>query len=163
MSVQEIIQSLKKLVVVHEDLLHISEEKTEIVKEGSVEKLQAILIKERKSIRVLEQAETKRNKTVKAWSFRKKQPLDDVTISNMLEMVDDEREKQELARLTTVLTKVITNLKQQEQLNQALINQSLRFVHMSLDMMNPSINKINYGNKKEKSGTAQRSLFDSKA
>ena len=58
MSIHEIIKSLEDLVEVHEELLALSKEKTEIVKEGSIDKLQALLVTERKLVRKLEKKES---------------------------------------------------------------------------------------------------------
>ncbi|RDW16515.1 flagellar protein FlgN [Oceanobacillus arenosus] len=163
MSVQTIIQSLESLVHVHEALLVISQEKTEIVKDGSVDKLQALLVKERKQIRLLEQAEIKRQESVTAWAKNSKIPVENATITTMLETIEDGAEQEALAAITTDLTNLITKLKQQEQLNQALLNQSMQFVQLSLDMLNPSINNLNYGSKSKEAGSTNRSLFDSQA
>ncbi|MEC5422861.1 flagellar protein FlgN [Virgibacillus sp. C22-A2] len=163
MSAQSIIQSLEKLVNLHTNLLEFSQEKTEIMKEGSIEKLQSLLVKERKLIRLTEQAEEKRNKEVINWFAINQLPADDTTVTKMLEFLRDESDKTELEKTTTKLTEVITELKQQEQLNQALINQSMQFVQLSIDMLNPSIHSMNYGSKSDESTEVKRSVFDSKA
>ncbi|RDW15664.1 flagellar protein FlgN [Oceanobacillus chungangensis] len=163
MSVQTIIQSLERLVSVHEALLAISQEKTEIVKVGSIDKLQALLVKERKQIRLLEQVEAKRQESAEAWAKSRAIAVEQATITTMLETIEDAAEQEALADITTKLTNLITKLKQQEQLNQALLNQSMQFVQLSLDMLNPSINNLNYGNKSKDKGDTSRSLFDSQA
>lgn len=162
MSVQSVIQSLEKLISINNYLLNISEEKTEIVTEGSVERLQALLVKERKYIRLLEQSESERKAAAEAWIITHKFPRENVTITEMLTMMDDEAEIQELEQTAIALTDTILKLKQQEQLNQDLINQSMKFVQMSLDVMSPSIQQLNYGNKNQIQAV-KRSVFDSKA
>lgn len=162
MSVQPILESLEKLIDIHQLLLDVSKEKTEVVKEGSVEKLQKILAKEHKLIRVLEQAEQKRQELVDEWFTQNRIPMEtDRTITNMLELTH-EPEKENLEELTVSLTMVITELKQQEQLNQALIDQSMKFIQMSLSMINPTIENMNYGHKVE-TKSVNRSVFDSRA
>lgn len=162
MTVKPIIQVLEKLVNVHESLLGNAQHKTEVVKEGSVDKLQMVLVKERKYIQVLVQAEVERKKLVDDWFLQKDLPLNNATITGMLEILTNVDEKKELENKTIALTEAITSLKQQEQLNQALIQQSMQFVQLSLDMMNPSIKNMNYGNNKE-AAPMKRSVFDSKA
>lgn len=163
MSVETIIQSMESLRRIHEELLNISQQKTVIVKAGSIEKLQSILVKERKYIRVLEQTEANRKSIVDEWLLERQLPLDGATITGMLEIIQDESESNMLEKATIALTEVITKLKQQEQLNQALINQSMQFVQLSLDTMNPSIKNMNYGNTEKESDATGRSAFDSKA
>jgi flagellar biosynthesis/type III secretory pathway chaperone len=162
MSIQKVQQVLNSLVKLHEALLEISREKTEVIKEGKVEKLQSILVKERKRIRELEQAENARIHIVEA--FVKEHPsVSDPSITSLLEHLDKEEEKTELEASAISLTEAITKLKQQEQLNQALINQSMQFVQLSLDLMNPSLKNLNYGEGKAASSAGKRSVFDSKA
>lgn len=74
----------------------------------------------------------------------------------------DEQSREGLEKTAVALTNVITRLKEQKQLNQALIQQSMQFVELSLDMLSPSIRNMNYGEKKS-SGPKGRSVFDSKA
>lgn len=161
-TIKPMIQVLTKLVNVHKSLLENARQKTEVVKEGSVEQLQMILVKERKYIQVLEQAEAERKKEVENWFLQQGLPLNNATITEILDHIPNNEEKKELENQTVALTEMITSLKQQEQLNQALIQQSMQFVQLSLDMMNPSIKNMNYGNKQETS-TEKRSVFDSKA
>lgn len=162
MSVQPIIQSLEKLISLHESLLEISKQKTAVVKEGSVENLQPLLLKERKHVQALEQAEGKRQKAVQEWVTEYSPGLEHATITGILEVINDEQSKRELEKITITLTETITELKQQEQLNQSLIQQSMQFVELSLNMMKPSIRNLNYGGKKSSDST-DRSVFDSKA
>lgn len=158
----EIIKTLESLVSIHEALLVSSKEKTEIVKEGSVEKLQALLVQERKLVRKAEQVEKNRQAHVEAWYQARQLPLEDASVTNMLEQLDNEVDKSSLEQVTIKLTKVITNLKAQEKLNLALINQSMQFVQVSLDLLSPSLKNMNYGNQSNVEAPT-RSVFDSKA
>src|SRR5690625_517048 len=162
MSIQAIIRSLEELIQFHDHLLDISEQKTALIKAGSVEALQALLVKERKEIRLLEQAEEKRQSEVEAW-FQERQTDQDATLSNMLEIITDETAQNELEDTTIKLTEIITKLKQQEQLNQSLLNQSIQFVQLTMGMMNPGMKEINYGKQKETAPAMNRSVFDSHA
>jgi len=161
LSIQHIIESLKKLLEIHDDLLKISEQKTEIVKDGSTEKLQALLVKERKYVRLAEQAETKRMEEVTEWFTSQQLPLDDISITYILENIGDEKQKKLLEELTLDLTETILKLKQQEKLNQDLLHQSMEFVQLSLEMLSPSIQNMNYG--KDSFASNKLSVFDSKA
>ncbi|RKQ35579.1 flagellar protein FlgN [Oceanobacillus halophilus] len=161
MSVESIIQSIEKLVSVHEELLIISKEKTKIIKEGSIEKLQALLVKERKQTRLLERAELHRQSEVEKWLIKKGISSENVRISNMLTHVEISNDKEKLASVTTELTEKITMLKLQEELNQALLKQSMQFVQLSMELLNPSIANINYGNQNQDSKPIKQSLFDS--
>lgn len=158
----EIIKSLENLVAVHEELLLISEQKTVIIKEGSIEKLQKVIVKERKLTRQVEQAEKERSSLVEAWYVANNLPLEEATVTDMLEKTTDKIETAALEEVTIKLTKAITNLKANEQLNMALINQSMQFVQVSLDLLSPSLKNLNYGDQSEGEEPG-RSVFDSKA
>lgn len=162
MSITAINESLQALTKIHEVLLEVSQRKTDIIKEGSTEKLQAILAEERKYIKVLEQAEERRQKEVEKWYSDQQLSLEEMTITNMLHMLTDKQDQQLLENITIHLTEAITALKQQEQLNQALIQQSMQFVQLSLDMLSPTIQNMNYGKTKDHE-EIKRSVFDSKA
>ncbi|MBP2078907.1 flagellar protein FlgN [Oceanobacillus polygoni] len=162
MSADTIRQSLKELVQIHTDLLATSEEKTRIVKEGSIENLQTLLVKERKLLRLSEQAEKKRQQSVSDWCEANRISNEDATITTILKHILSETEQVKLESIATQLTELITKLKQQEQLNQALISQSMQFVQLSLDLMSPTLKSMNYGVKKE-TEVSNRSVFDSKA
>lgn len=162
MSVKTIIRSLKELIRFHERLLDISEQKTALIKDGSIEALQALLVKESKEIRVLDQEEEKRQSEVEAW-FQQRQTNQDATLTNMLEIITDVSVQKELEGTTIKLTEVITKLKQQEQLNQSLLNQSIKFAQLTMGLMNPAMKEINYGKQKQTTSAMNHSVFDSQA
>src|SRR5690606_15782628 len=153
---------MEQLVDVHKQLLSISKEKTERFKEGAIEPLQQLLVKERKQIRLLEQTESKRQQAVEKWFQTNGMDTEQYTVSHMLEKLEDEKERETLANITTTLTETIVELKQQETLNESLIRNKMEFMQMSLNLMNPNISSMNYG-KEMKENTAKRSLFDSQA
>lgn len=157
-----ITKSLEQLAQIHKDLLVVSMEKTSKVKEGSIDDLQALLLKERKLIRLSEQAESNRQQTVEAWCKENRIALKDATITHILQHVTDEAEQEELEKAAIKLTDVMTKLKQREQLNQVLISQSMQFVQLSLDLMSPTLKSMNYGANSEMESSS-RSVFDSKA
>lgn len=162
MSLETIGKSLQKLVQLHESLLVVSEQKTTAIKADDIEKLQPLLVKERKLVQALEQEETNRQKEVKYWFDEHNLRSENQTITTLLELIKDKEQQAWISDITAQLTLVVTNLKRQEQLNHALVQQSLQFVELSLNMMNPSINNLNYGTKKA-ADSEKRSVFDSQA
>lgn len=162
LSLQTFGKSLQQLVLLHESLLSISEQKTIAIKADDIEKLQPLLVKERKHVQALEQEEINRQKDVRNWFAENNFRSEDQTITSMLELITDKEQQARIAEITMQLTKVVTNVKRQEQLNHALIQQSLQFVELSLNLLNPSINNLNYGSKKE-TESVKRSVFDSRA
>jgi flagellar biosynthesis/type III secretory pathway chaperone len=162
LAINPVIEVLRELIRIHEAFIVTAKEKTKIVKSGNTETLQQVLVKERKYMQQLEQAEARRQKAVEIWFSGSTITPGEKTLTHMLDSMENETEKRELERQTVTLTKAITMLKQQEQLNQALIRQSLQFVHLSLDMLNPAMKNINYGKSRQSDGI-KRSVFDSRA
>ena len=146
MSMQPIITSLQQLLELHQSLLSISENKTEVLKKGDLEGLQQLLKTERKHVQAIKKIEAQ-------------------NVTALLELIDNDAEKKALEAVTTTLAEVLVELKQQEQLNQQLTQQSLQFVQLSMNMIAPTIQSINYSNKNKSTtdNTTKRSVFDSKA
>ncbi len=75
-------------------------------------------------------------------------------------------EQQQLEQLQNELLNQVQNLKRQNELNQLLIEESLRFVNLSLDLMVPHKEDISYKRPHEQDDSRYdtgHSLFDSKA
>lgn len=161
MSIEMILQPLEKLTSLHKSLNNLSLQKTTCLKKGSIDEFQQILMKERKIVQAAETTEKTRVKAVKDWLNMR--GIDkEGTVTEVLNTVPDAADQEKLAALSATLTEEITKLKQNEQLNQALLKQSLQFVKMSLDLMDPTLNNMNYG-KQSESLSNRRSVFDSKA
>ncbi len=165
MSVQTIVSFLEKLTQLHESLLEISHLKTEKLKDGEIDNLQELIKQEQKHVQAINQVELKRIGAVEAWAKSHQLNPNETTVSMMIESYVEGTEKDKLEKVTLKLAEVLVTLRAQEELNRQLTEQSLQFVRFSIDMIQPSIKNINYGNTK-KSATDQstnRSVFDSKA
>ncbi|WP_026772256.1 MULTISPECIES: flagellar protein FlgN [Sediminibacillus] len=165
MSVQPIVESLQRLIKLHESLLTLSKEKTETLKAGDTEKLQTLMLQERKHVQAINQVEKQRQEEVGSWAFQAGIEPEDATVSVILDHLEDKQEKIDLENRFLKLTNVLYDLKKQENLNQDLTKQSLQFIQMSIDMMDPSLKNMNYGSNKsqQQPQSSKRSLFDSKA
>lgn len=164
MSIKDVIGSLEGLVYLHHELLDVSKKKTEVIKEGNVDELQQILVRERKLVRKVEAAEKRRMELVDGWLQTQNFTASDATLTTILEQLTNGNERSALEKVTIELTKAITDLKAQEKLNLALINQSMQFVQVSLDLLSPTLKNMNYtNNNRPNAETPNRSIFDSKA
>ncbi|WP_066192263.1 MULTISPECIES: flagellar protein FlgN [Gracilibacillus] len=161
MPVQTIIKQLNKLIELHDSLIGISKQKTEIVKAGDTQSLQNLLIREQKHVQAINQIEERRIASVQAWAAAENMDPKTVTVADIIEEHAQGVEKIQLEEVTVALASQLMELRRQEDLNKQLIQQSLQFIQLSLDMMQPSITNMNYGNTTQ-SGP-KRSVFDSKA
>lgn len=166
LSIEGIVNSLKNLTTVHYDLLDISVRKTKAITEGSADQLQNILREEQTKIHQLSREETKRENLVEQWFGNQGHLNSERTITNMLDLLIDKTARQRLENTTIDLTHAITELRNQEQLNAALIQQSMHFIQTSLNMLKPSIQSMNYDRQQDKNQEKplhDQSMFDSRA
>ncbi|MGP4040733.1 flagellar protein FlgN [Gracilibacillus sp. D59] len=165
MSVQPIIQHLNKLIELHDSLLHVSMQKTELLKENKIDDLQKLLVTEQKHVQAINQIEQKRIDAVATWAQANSLDTASVTVSAIIEDYATGADQKSLEEVTLKLAEKLVELRRQEDLNKQLTQQSLQFVQLSLDMMQPSMKNMNYGKSKQQpqSSGPKRSVFDSKA
>ena len=164
MPIAQISSALERLIQVHQSLLQLSATKTDLLKTGEIEEVQQILKAEQKHIQAIDKLEKQRLKAVDQWALQYQLTDDQKTITTFIEKVDNDNDRESLEKLSTELAKVLVELKAQERLNQELTQQSMQFVQMNLDLISPTIEQVNYGNKKNQNDPqSKRSTFDSKA
>lgn len=148
---------------IHKSLLNISKKKTDIVKLKKVDDLPPLLMEENKLLQLLEKIEQERLQLVTPIFEANDITEENRTVTTLLSLINDETEKKSLEKQFVSLTDLIIELKNQEQLNNELIQQSLQFIQLSLGMMNPTMQNMNYSKQQETEKTPNRSMFDSKA
>ncbi|MCA1021255.1 flagellar protein FlgN [Halobacillus litoralis] len=160
MTIDTMTTLMNKLTQLHKSLLTVSQAKTEALKYNGIEEMQKLLQQERKHVQAVKQIEKQRAEAAAEWFEEQGYTAQEQTVSAMLELLSGE-EKEELQRAYEALIFVLSDLKQQEALNAELIQQSMQFIHLSLNTLEPSIQSMNYGNQRQEA--PKRSLFDSKA
>ncbi|GGP06956.1 flagellar protein FlgN [Oceanobacillus neutriphilus] len=160
MSIQ-LIHAMNDLTATHKDLLELSKRKTEALTNNKLDEFQALLLEEQKLIRQLEKQEQKRQEAAEAWKDEQHHPAETLTITEILGRLDVEEQKM-AEDAAVALTDTIRELKRQEHLNKALLEESMKFVQLSMELVNPSIQSMNYGTASSDKMSG-RSLFDSKA
>ena len=166
MSVQTIVEILEKLERVHKSLLELALKKTEVVKKGDMVELDKILKNEQSHVAAIETLEKQRQ--VLVTDYLKSQGFDFSgipTVSNVIEAANSEIEREQLEQIRNRILQVVNKLKNQNDLNQKLVYQSLQFVNMTLDMVRPRQEQINYSGQQVKGQNVQpkKSIFDSQA
>lgn len=163
-TIDAVINVMNETINVHRKVLELSKEKTEYIKTGDMEQLSKILVKERKHVQEMEQIEQKREKIVEQTFNHFNIPDEkEKTVSVLLDHVVHPEEKQRLETVVTELLEVIIELRRSEQLNRELLEQSMQFVQLSLELLQPSERKINYQKNDKNQVRSNRSVFDSKA
>lgn len=160
-STETLIEALEKLYQLHEKLYELSETKTEIIKKGDMEGLQKMLKDEQTFVAAINTMEKQRQEAAK--QLLGKSEATEITLTNCIEAVTG-NDKKILNELKEKIWSVVNKLKDRNELNQLLIHQSLQFVNMTIDMIQPRPESMNYGRpdqKKMKKPTV--STFNSKA
>lgn len=165
MSTNIILDVLRNMTELHQSLNILAKNKTEIVKKGDVSALQSLLKEESKQVREIRRTEATLLEETQRFLQENEMDTNELALSKVIELVEEE-EKEELNKEKQKLENEIYTLKGQNQLNQELLAQSLQFVQISLDLLQPDIESYNYehldqSNQEIKRPT--RSIFDSKA
>ena len=152
---EKLISTMEKLLKLHKSLYELAVKKTEIVKKGDMEALNFTLKDEQAHLAAINQLEQARQQLAKAIAPEAEQP----SISDCLKAVEGENWVK-LDRLRSELLDVIGQIRQQNDLNQKMIYQSLQFVNLTLNLVAPQPEEFNYGSASKPASTA---LFNRKA
>ncbi|HHY74193.1 MAG TPA: flagellar protein FlgN [Bacillus bacterium] len=167
MSAQPLIETLEKILLLHQSLTQLAQQKTEKIKTGDTDALNELLKEEKKHIQVIQKFEAERIQASKIFLSKCNEDfansVQNPTISDCLQYADSS-EQQKLTKIKAELQTQINALSDRNKLNQQLLQQSLQFVNLSLDLLTPDIDAYNYG----RPGQAEqyeegRSIFNSKA
>ena len=160
---EALLNTMTTLIDLHESLLSVSEEKTTRLKENKINDFNHLLKIEQKHVQALEKIEKQRLK--EASDLAVSLGLNDnAPVTEIIDHLPNESDKEVLEEKATTLLAYVVDIKQQEDLNRQLLKQSLQFVQLQMDVMQPSVESLTYGNKNAKEDPAtKRSVFDSKA
>lgn len=166
MSTEAICSTLTKLERMHKSLLELAIKKTEIITVGNIEALNQMLKDEQAHVAAIDKLEQQRQKQVTDYLEAKGlASTDKATVADVIEAAEQQTEKDTLSAVRNRLLQIINDLKNQNDLNQKLVFQSLQFVNFTLDALQPRPEQINYsGNEVRGTNTvAKKSYFDSQA
>lgn len=168
MSVSQLLSTLENLEKMHRSLLELANMKTEYIKAGDMESLDAHLKKEQTHIAAIETLEQMRQQQVT--DYLKAKGLASTDQTSMVDVIDltDGQDKEALQQIREKLLAVVMDLKERNLLNQKLVLQSLQFVNLTLDMLKPERHQtstFNYsGDEVRGQGTVgKKSYYDSQA
>lgn len=160
---QAVLNIMEALITEHEHMLNISNEKTELMKAGKIDAFQKLLMQERKQTQAISQLEKKRVQAVDALFQEMGIENTDKTVTVLLEQMEEGQQKREMEAAVSRLIDYIVQIRDVEQLNKELIQQSMTFVQLSLEMLQPNLGQMNYGKQQSSQMTPNTSVFDSKA
>ncbi|SDM43098.1 FlgN protein [Psychrobacillus sp. OK028] len=164
MSIDNILQSLNKLDMLHKSLLEVAYKKTEAIKIGDMDSLNQLLKDEQAHVAGISQLEQQRQKEVTDYLRAKGiAPTDNPTVALVLENTNIDEDKAQLTKARNNLLLTVESLKSQNDLNQKLTMQSLQFVNLTLDALRPKPDQINYSKSEVQAPSKGKAYFDSQA
>lgn len=166
MSVHTLIDLLEQLDTVHLHMLDLAAEKKKVIIANEVESLIKIMNQEAKLVKQIEILEQKRAASAQQYLRERgiKSELN-LNLTELSRLVFDVEEKKRLLAIQEKLSETLQKLKRANELNQKLIEQSLSFIDLSLDILVGRPNQdVTYHHPADRSGNVTRSgLFDSRA
>ncbi len=154
---------LNEQLSLHEKLLSLSQEKKTILIKGSLPDLERIIKEEHKLIQEVKYLERDRLAMVKQLAEALKISADRITISFLTEVMQDEASKERLQRIKGNLEEVVKELTEVNQLNAKLLEQSLEYIHATMDAITADPEEdLLYSHPVKQGVKKGRSVFDAK-
>lgn len=134
---------VEQLICVHQSLYELALQKTEAIKQGDAQTVDRLSQKEKPLVAELESLEAKRTDQVARDVARP-----EATFSEWSQVVVSDSERPKWHELYLKLASSVLALKQANQLNQEMLRQSLQWVKMNINLLQPQTQSVNYGNRK---------------
>lgn len=135
MSVQAVLETMRQQLELYGQLLETAEHKTPVLVANDIERLNAILTKERKLVQQAEELELRRIMLTNTYFSRLSLRLRSGKLSDMIRTVNHPEEKQQLIVIQSELAARLAELQRRNDHNQQLIRQSLDFIEYSLELV----------------------------
>lgn len=166
MSVHEVTQTLEQLIALHEQLLELGETKRQVLIRNDVDELTRITNRESKLGKEIDGVNQLRLEATARFLQGKGYRMNpSVTVSDLTKLVFNAEEKNALVSVQRSLTDCLNRLREQNDLNQKLIEQSLSFINYSIDLVSGPEDEAIYRNPGLQQGqSGKRSgYFDTRA
>jgi flagellar biosynthesis/type III secretory pathway chaperone len=151
---EELIEILKEELEVLHVLKELVYEKTDIIINNDIEKLEKLTKKEEEFINKMAIVEEKRLKLMDSWGVG-----DNISISDVIEKIPEE--KKDLMEIKNRLFSVFSDIKGRNEINNKLINDNLQWLDFNMNLISSVQTPTTYGQENKGSG-ANNSLFDRK-
>lgn len=165
MALTRLIELLERLDEAHLQMLELAAIKKQAIMDNKVEGIVDILNRESKLMKLTGQLEEQRSQA--AYAFLQGVGIRsnlNLNLTELSRLVFDPEDKARLQHIQQKLSGTLQSLKQANELNQKLIEQSLTFIDYSLDLLVGRPNQeITYHHPSEKGGAISRpGLFDAR-
>lgn len=166
MAIQQLIHTLNELDEAHRRMLEFGHSKKDAIMNNQIEVLVQVMNQESKIMKQIAALEEERVAACRLFLHEKgiRSQLE-LTITELTRLVFDPHEKSQLLEAQARLSSTLQQLKDLNDLNQTLAEQSLNFIDYSLDLLGGrSDQEATYQHPATKSGGSHRpGLFDTRA
>lgn len=159
--INELMDVLEREAGIYDDLLKISQNKTDIIVKGKVSELDNITKLEQTLILNMSKLEEIRESIINDLSAELGVNQSDMTISELLKYIDNSQVQKLEAYKTNLLDK-IKEIKEVNELNSKLIKNSIDYINFSINVISSAPADNNYGNTGITNETKKKTFFDVK-
>ncbi|WP_163144125.1 flagellar protein FlgN [Bacillus sp. 22-7] len=158
MSAEALTVAMEKLLKLHKSLYELAVKKTDIIKTGDMDALNQMLKDEQAHIAAISRLDKEREKAANSIVPMLESP----TVSDCLNLLT-QPDLLRLEAITEELAELVYELKEQNFLNQQLVHHSLQFVNVSINLLRPQPETMNYGPPAKKNSEKMNpGIFNSK-
>lgn len=134
--IRDLITVLKEEGEIYEYLLPMTREKKQVIIKNDLPSLQKITVEEQKAIEILNVLERRREEVIVNIGTVLGMDPDTMKISNIIEVLEKQpQEQKELREVHTKLKETVEELKRLNDLNRALMEQSLEMIAFDLNVL----------------------------
>lgn len=165
LAIQTLIHVLSELNNLHLTLIHLAEEKKQVIIHNDIDALNRIVARETKLLSQLTELDQARISAISEYMRSKGfVPTAAMTITALSKMVFKAEEKNALLEAQAELLATIDRFKELHLQNQQMIKQSLAYIDFSLDLIaGPPEDTATYHNPNKLGSSNGRSIFDTRA
>ncbi|GAB7389198.1 hypothetical protein BSNK01_30360 [Bacillaceae bacterium] len=126
---------LARMIEVHRDLLALAKEKKQALLSGSLDALAAVVQKEAKYVKEITELENERRRRADEYLRTVGIVPEPLPLNELIKLVHKAEEKEKLREMGEELGKLVGELRQLNELNQQLIEQSLSYVQQMVALL----------------------------
>lgn len=167
---QLFIKTLEELNQIHNQLSKVSLEKREALIKGDIDQLSELVKQESQLVRKIGKLEEERSFQLQQYGSKQGIKTDNLNFQDLLQTIPNKEEREKIESLTGELQHILGQLREQNDLNMRLTEDSLAYINQSIEVMTHFEHENgNYQapQNKNKSGKGQSSdgqrFFDAKA
>ncbi|WP_438435060.1 flagellar protein FlgN [Gorillibacterium sp. sgz500922] len=136
MSIQALREEMEQLISLHDALIELSEAKIRVLVENRVDELNRIVHKEAGLVRQVTECEKRRMEAIDRFLISKGfRPTPAITVGEVIRLIFRMEDKAAVGELQQELASRLDKLKRLNEQNRQLIEQSLDYLNLSLDLM----------------------------